>query len=193
VSVESNFNVSSRDIWSHGSGRQLRDLLASALSTLLMMGEGKRPAYFSSPWMSDFVLLENYYREYEGLSPDLADQSEIRFSDYLPRLSRKLPVRIITTRSDTSEAFLKNLQVRGISKIEYRYAEDEYHEKGILAPSFYIEGSMNITYSGVYVRGEKITYHTNSDVQGANKIAGAYLEYERRWKNLAEASFMQMQ
>ena len=34
------FRDSSRDVWSHGSGRQLRDLLSSALSTLLMIGRG---------------------------------------------------------------------------------------------------------------------------------------------------------
>jgi hypothetical protein len=179
------FRDSSRDVWSHGSGRQLRDLLSSALSTLLMMGEEVRPAYFSSPWMSDFVLFDNHFREYEALFPDLADQTELRFSDYLARLSGKLPVRIITTRSDTSESFISKLRAHGVSRVQCRFAESEYHEKGILAPSFYIEGSMNITYSGVYVRGEKITYHTNSDAQGASKIASAYLEYDRRWNNLA--------
>jgi hypothetical protein len=149
-----------------------------------MMGEEKRPAYFSSPWISDFVLFENRFREYGALFPDMADQAEIRFSDYLIRLTTRLPVRIITTRSETSEAFLKSLELRHALKIPHRFAEDEYHEKGILAPSFYIEGSMNITYSGVYVRGEKITYHSTWGAQGANKIAAAYLEYNRRWEAL---------
>jgi len=106
-------------------------------------------------------------------------------SDYLARLSVKSPVRVITTKSDASESFISNLRLRGAIRVQCRYAENEYHEKGILAPSFYIEGSMNITYSGVYVRGEKITYHSNSDAQGASKIASAYLEYDRRWNNLS--------
>jgi hypothetical protein len=177
--------ATSRDVWSHGGGQQLRDLLGSALGTLLLVGVEAKPAYFSSPWISDFVLFQNSYREFGALFPEIADQSEIRFSDYLLRLSRKLPVRIITTRSETSEGFIKRLEMSGESKIKHRFARDEYHEKGILAPSFYIEGSMNITYSGVYVRGEKITYHTALNQQGANKIAGTYLEYNRRWENLA--------
>lgn len=174
----------SRDIWSHGGGRQLRDLLTSALSTLLLMDEVSRPAYFSSPWISDFILFENHYREFVALFPELADQGEIRFSDYLLRLALKVPVRIITTRSDASEGFIGSLSLRTPNNIQHRFAKDEYHEKGILAPSFYIEGSMNITYSGVYVRGEKITYHSVWTKQGANKITSAYLEFDRRWKNL---------
>jgi hypothetical protein len=35
----------SRDVWSHGSGQQLRDLLASSLSTLMLL-EGEKHAYF---------------------------------------------------------------------------------------------------------------------------------------------------
>ena len=90
----------------------------------------------------------------------------------------------MTTRTETSEAFLKNLESQEPSRIHHRFGPNEYHEKGILAPSFFIEGSMNITYSGVYVRGEKITYTTTWNPEGANKIARAYLEYGRRWEIL---------
>lgn len=176
-----------RDIWSHGSGRQLRDLLASSLSTLLLMEPGEKPVYVSSPWMSDFVLFENRYREYEFLFPDLADHGEILFSHYLLRLARKLPVRLITTKNDTSNAFLNALQIaRGPALPHWRFADDGYHEKGLLAPSFYIEGSMNFTYSGVYVRGEKVTYYCGLGKHGAKKILSAYLEFDRRWRLLGE-------
>lgn len=182
------FFPNSRDIWSHGSGSQLRNLLASALSTLLLMEGKDRPVYISSPWISNFVLFQNHYREFEALFPDLADHLEIRFSDYLKRLARKLPVRIITTKNDVSEAFLANfLQIGPPPMVRYRFAKEEYHEKGLLAPSFYIEGSMNFTYRGVYVSEEKITYHCGLGQHGAQKILTAYLEFERRW-NLLEKS-----
>jgi len=182
------FSANSRDIWSHGSGSQLRDLLSSALSTLLLM-EGKgRPIYISSPWISDFVLFQNNYHEFEALFPDLADQIEIRFVDYLKRLARKFEVRIITTKNEISEAFLSNFpQMNFPPKVKYLFAKDEYHEKGLLAPSFYIEGSMNLTYRGVYVSGEKITYHCGVGQHKAQKILSAYLEFDRRWNLLAES------
>lgn len=174
----------SRDIWSHGSGSELRDLLASSFCTLLLLEGETQPVYFSSPWMSDFVLFENRFHEFERLFPELDTSAEIKFSDYLVRLSRKLAVRIITTQSNASLSFLQRLKQIAGQNVQSRFVPDEYHEKGILAPSFYIEGSMNITYHGVYIRGEKITYHHAQNSHSARKIAGAYLEYNRRWANL---------
>lgn len=180
MALEQGFRQASRDVWSHGSSQHLRELLASSLSTLLLL-EGDKHAYFSSPWVSDFVLFENHFGQFSALFPGFSDQAEIRFSDYLVCLAKKLPVRIITTNSEVSFGFRNQLELRHASRIQVRTAPDEYHEKGILAPSFYIEGSMNITYSGVYVRGEKVTYHAACNQQGASKISAAYLEYDRRW------------
>lgn len=183
--MELKFLETSRDVWSNGGGRELRDLLSSAFGTLLLIESNYQPVYLSSPWMSDFVLFENRFHEFDRLFPDLEEQSEVRLSDFIARLARKLSVRIITTETETSTHFLRRLQTVEAKNIQYRFAAEEYHEKGILAPSFYIEGSMNITFHGVYIRGEKITYHHANNSEGARKIAGAYLEYNRRWDNLA--------
>ena len=140
--------------------------------------------------MSDFALLGNRYREVVPLFPDDAERSEIRFVDFLVRLSRQRAVRIITTDTATSRAFLASpMLVAAVAtgRVEARLALREYHEKGILAPGFYIEGSMNITFSGVYVRDEKVTYHSASDAAGQDKVARAYLEFSRRWDSLAPA------
>lgn len=177
--------ATSRDIWSHGSSQELPDFLASSLATLLMLGPHNQPAYFSSPWMSDFVLFDNRFGAFTALIPSMADCPRIRFSDYLAQLARLMPVRLITTRTDTSLAFLQSPTLHRPSQLHWRFAPDEYHEKGILAPSFYIEGSMNITYSGLFVRGEKVTYHTVPASGHHPKIGAAYLEFDRRWDLLA--------
>jgi hypothetical protein len=179
---------SSRDLWSHGSSQSLRDLLASALTTLLLMPNAGRAVYFSSPWMSDFVLLDNHFRQFGDLFPDRDSQSEIRFSEYLAELSRIQEIRLITVRNQTSEAFLRSPMLVANSKIRVCFATDEHHEKGILAPSFYIEGSMNITYSGVNVRGEKVTYHADASAASKQKLLRAYLEFDRYWDVLRGTS-----
>jgi hypothetical protein len=176
----------SRDVWSHGSGNALRDLLSSALASLLMGPSGKEPAYFSSPWMSDFPLFENYHGDFVALFPELADERRIRFSEYLRHLSRKRPVRIITVNNQSSEYFAKSPAFQGGAGVQFRFAPETYHEKGALTPAFYIEGSMNITYSGVYVRGEKITYHSGAEPALLAKIGKAYLEFNRRWDQLGK-------
>ena len=64
-------------------------------------------------------------------------------------------------------------------------SNDKLHEKGILTPLFYIEGSMNITFSGVMLNDEKVIFHAGDDLPVRARIQNAYLEFERRWKLLS--------
>lgn len=177
--------LQSRDIWTHGGGWPLPDLLRSTLASLLLLERQERAAYFASPWITDFDLFDNRFRDYAVLFPRLADQSWIRFSDYLAKLSTTLNVRLLTTDNDRSSAFMCLPTIQGASNIDFRLGDSKFHEKGILAPSFYIEGSMNITHHGVRVRGEKVVYHSFVGTRLPAKIAGAYLEFDRHWATLA--------
>lgn len=176
--------LQSRDIWTHGGGWPLPDLLRSALASLLLLGEQERPAYFASPWITDFDLFDNRFREYAALFPRLAEQPWIRFSDYLNRLATKLDVRLLTTDNARSSAFMSIPTLQTTTRIVCRLGDSKYHEKGILAPTFYFEGSMNITHHGVRVRGEKVVYHSVVGRGLPSKIANAYLEFDRHWKTL---------
>jgi hypothetical protein len=173
----------SRDIWTHGGGWPLPDLLRSAFASLLLLEKSERAAYLVSPWITDFDLFDNRFRDYSALFPRLADQPWIRFSDYLAKLSAKLEVRLLTTDNDRSAAFMCLPTIRD-ANILCRIGPRGFHEKGILAPSFYIEGSMNITHHGVRVRGEKVVYHSFEGTRPPPKIAGAYLEFDRHWAAL---------
>lgn len=175
----------SRDIWTHGGGWPLPDLLRSALASLLMLGSQDRAAYFASPWITDFDLFDNRTRDYAALFPRLAEQPWIRFSDFLQALSSQIDVRLLTTDNDRSAAFMDNPALRAATRVAVRFGDSKFHEKGILAPTFYIEGSMNITHHGVRVRGEKVVYHSVAGVGLPAKIASAYLEFDRHWKTLA--------
>ena len=178
-----------RDVWKYGSSQRLHELLSSALITLLLPGSEGRSVYFASPWMSDFNLFENGAREVSALFPVLADRATIRFVEFLKTLSDRHDVRIITARNRVSDAFVDRL--RGISEggaqrsLRVRISPQETHEKGILAPAFYIDGSMNITHMGVHVNGEKIAYHADAAGESAARIASAYFEFDRRWALLA--------
>jgi hypothetical protein len=143
--------------------------------------------------MSDFALFDGRFGAYRTLFPALAGNDWIMFSDYLVRLAAGgTDVRIITNHTAVSEHFLTTSPIReaiahgtvGSGMLSARYADERYHEKGILAQSFYIEGSMNITYNGVLIRGEKVTYHTAGQSGRHPKIAAAYLEFDRRWRQL---------
>ena len=173
-----------RDIWSHGNGTQAVDLVSSALATLLLLSGNGSSVYFSSPWISDFPLLNNQFRQFSALFPHLDARAEIRFGDILVSVARRMPVRIITVDNEVSNNFVRSPLLRDCPGVTVRYAPEAHHEKGILTPWFYIEGSMNITYHGVHIRGEKITYHVGASNEGRRKIARAYLEFDRYWSTL---------
>src|SRR5262245_48873108 len=120
----------SKDIWSYGSASQLRDVLRSALALLFFSRPDARVVYFSSPWMSDFVLFDNTFEQFCGLFPELSDTTNILFSDYLARLSQDRDVRIITVATDASRTFLASPTLRH-TRLSHRFASPEYHEKGI--------------------------------------------------------------
>jgi len=174
--------VTSRDLWSHGTGRQLPDLVSSALLALLLRTDDPRPAYFCSPWMTQFSVASNAFDNFVPLFPDISGRHEILFATYLVRLARDRVVRLVTTDKPPSREFLATSGLR--SAVEIRVVEDGFHEKGILAPGFYLEGSMNLTHNGVYVNGEKVTYHVGGDPEGDERLARAYLEFNRRWETL---------
>ena len=174
----------SRYIWSHEAVSLHKDLLASCCSSLLLSTTSRQPVYFSSPWMSNFVLFANPFNEWAGLFPDIANQVEIHFAEFLKRLSSIRPVRLVLVANPTSKAFVRIPAIEGTSAIETRFAPETYHEKGILTDEFYIEGSMNLTYSGVHRNHEKIVFHPR--VGNEDKINLAYIHFNRFWKKLGE-------
>jgi hypothetical protein len=174
----------SRDLWSNGSSAALRDILVASLASLLLHPRDDRPAYFSSPWMTDFPLFDNEFRQFSTLIADRAAEPRIWLGSFLGALARRRPVRVIVVQHPPSLTFA-NHQVFQEGRVALRFAPETYHEKGILTPLFYLEGSMNLTYSGVYVRDEKITYHAGSDEATAERISRAYLEFGRLWENLS--------
>lgn len=173
----------SRTVWKHGSGPQIRDAVASALLSLLLPG-GRQPVYVASPYMSDFVLFDNSTRALAGVVPRLADHGVIRFSDYLLALAERIEVRVMT--SPRSQVFVELLRsaVPAHARLHVRVGDEGSHEKAIVADGLCIAGSMNFTYSGLHVNGERIDVYTGDDQTARRYIADAYLELATRWERL---------
>jgi hypothetical protein len=172
------------DLWSNAANLELRQLFRSAMATLLLLDTPSRPIYVCSPWISEFVVFENRFGEFSQLVPGIGEQSSIRLSDCLRQLARLHEVRIISRRTDVTQSFLS---IPGLTEdgVRATLADDDLHEKGFLTPIFYFEGSMNITYSGVHMNKEKLLYHSGRDPEVARRLSLAYLELDRRWKQLA--------
>lgn len=177
--------MASRDIWSRAGSLQVRDLLASVLSSRLLMTASDAPLYVCSPYLTDFPLFDNSFGQFQPLfrsCPEFAEQDAILFSQALIEVSSRMPVRIISVPGEYALPFLRATVRDKVPNISGRYASVLYHEKGLLCSAFYLEGSMNFTYSGVYRRDEKITAHTPDTSEGQQKIAAATLEFNRLWE-----------
>ena len=173
------------DLWSNAANVQLRSLFRSALATLLLLEQRSRPIYLCSPWISDFVLFDNRFRQFDELVPAAGGSSRVRLSDCLRQLARLHAVRVVSRDTEATRGFLASAQLSQ-SSVEVKLADDALHEKGLLTPIFYFEGSMNITYSGVHINTEKVAYHAGDERAVIERIAKAYLELDRRWVQLGK-------
>jgi hypothetical protein len=177
--------MASRDIWSHAGTLHVRDLLASLLGARLLALEDAQPLYLCSPYLTDFPVFDNAFGQFQPLFRGrlaLGERPSILFSEALAELSCRCPVRIVGVHGEYADAFLRAAVSAANPNIAGRYASELLHGKGLLCPAFYIEGSMNFTYSGVYRRDEKITAHTPDTPEGRGKIAAATLEFNRLWQ-----------
>lgn len=145
-----------------------------------------QPFYVCSPYLTDFPLFDNAFGQFQPLfrnRPEFGEQPSILFSQALAELSFRTPVRLIGVPGEYANAFLRSAVRSNSPNIAGRYASALHHEKGLLCSAFYIEGSMNFTYSGVYRRDEKITAHTPDSPEGRATIAAAALEFNRLWES----------
>lgn len=173
------------DIWSNSASSQLRELLSSALACLLLRTDWSDQAvYICSPWISEFPVFDNRYGQFDSLVPALRGSSRIGLASVLLALGTRTEVRIISKQTEATKGFLwaSRFAEAEESNVQVRMAGNELHEKGILTPDFYLEGSMNITYSGVRVNKEKVSYHAGNDRQVIERITTAYAELDRRWE-----------
>lgn len=171
------------DLWSNATSSQLRSLFRSALATLLLLEHRSRPVYLCSPWISDFTVFDNRFRQFDEVVPVARGSTRVRLSDCLKQLSRVHQVRVVSRNTEATRQFLLNARLEE-SGIEVKIADDSLHEKGLLSPLFYFEGSMNITYSGVHINTEKVAYHAGEEREVVERMAKAYLELDRRWLQL---------
>ena len=99
----------SRDIHSRDGGKNVRDLLVSFFSTMLLSKPSPNPMYLISPWLSDFRLLDNEFGQFKDLFKYNAGFSEkpyLLFSEILIEVSWHLPIRIVTWPDDKSKTFI---------------------------------------------------------------------------------------
>lgn len=161
----------SRIIRSHRGSQHLLDTLISLLAL-----EAVKPSpeiYIVSPWISNAPIIQNANHGMSDLFP-LIQTSTVHFADILKMFTWSGSTVRLICNPDTQYT-RELLNILG-SKMEYRALQD-HHEKGIITSNFYIHGSMNITYNGIYINGECVRVTTEQ-----SEINSAILSSRARWE-----------
>lgn len=163
--------MSNRIIRSFGGSYVLRDYLVS-----LFVSEAMNPSkemYLISPFLSNSLLIENHHNQYTDVFPMIRSKM-IYLTDILSTLAWKgMSVRIIC---DHEREETKPLIDSLYNQVEFRKLEQN-HDKGLVTHHVFVHGSMNFTYSGIYVNKESI--RTTTD---ASEVNGALIAFRQRWE-----------
>jgi len=165
-----------RQIFLHGplGKRQLREVLSSQLSALLIQPE---PIWLVSPWVSDFLLLDNRAGQWNALNPDWTGR-KILFSELLAELvNQGCNFNLVTRDLPENKEFIVSFKEKLSAGAKYKIIfAPEVHSKGFLTSKFFFEGSMNFTFSGAYRNDELVKLKVDNDA-----ISEALIEFKERY------------
>ncbi|MEH7251794.1 phospholipase D-like domain-containing protein DpdK [Neobacillus niacini] len=163
--------MSNRIIRSFGGSYVLRDYLVS-----LFVAEAMNPSrelYLISPFLSNSPLIENRHNQYTDVFP-LIKSKTIYLSDILSTLAWKgMTVRIICDHErEETKPLIEALN----DQVDFRKLEQN-HDKGLVTNNVFVHGSMNFTYSGIYINKESIRTTANQ-----SEVNEALIAFRQRWE-----------
>lgn len=158
---------------SRHSRSEVRGLLQAILTAELV--KPSSPLWITSPWISDIRVLDNRSSQFE-IDEDWGP-TEVPLSKVLVAIATRGGSIVITTTSDsTNRNFIERLHDeslrRGVQdRIVVQYDDEEQlHEKAIIGDDFVLDGSMNLTFSGVMIRRERVTFETAPHMVAAARL-----------------------
>ncbi len=163
-----------RQVLSSPRLRQIPDLLQSIVAAELLVPS--KHFWLVSPWISDIPLLDNDAGSFSTFEPEWPF-ARIRLSQILHYLAESGTQITVVTRDVEHNRQFHNAVASLASAERLRFLfSDELHAKGILADQFYLSGSMNFTYNGIYANTEVLHLITDSRL-----IAEAHLSMRECW------------
>jgi hypothetical protein len=151
---------------------EVRELLeAIFVAELLVPSES---IWVVSPWITDIEILDNRSGAYSALGPQWGPR-KIRLSEIFGAILDRTHL-IVVGRPDThNEVFFQKLEdiasASGTIGNLTIIRREQLHLKGILGSHYYLSGSMNLTYNGVEINEEGVTFETTESETAAARIA----------------------
>jgi hypothetical protein len=134
--------------------------------------------FIVAPWISNVVVFDNRSAHFSAINPEWGER-EIGIVDVLIQLARSgTTVKMAVRPEDHNQQFIRTMreasEEEGVGdKIAISEIEN-LHTKGILADSWVILGSMNLTRNGIEINEEYLTYEI-----GRPEIAQARIHFDR--------------
>jgi phosphatidylserine/phosphatidylglycerophosphate/cardiolipin synthase-like enzyme len=127
-----------------------------------------------SPWISDFVLLDNGSGRFDAINPQW-QRREIRLVDCVLQFMTNGTRVIVVTRPDShNQTFLDRLGDRaleaGLGDGFQVFLRERLHTKGILTAGGLLLGSMNLTYGGLELNDESVYYETSTEAKAKARV-----------------------
>ena len=153
---------------------ELKDLLQT-----IFIGEILSPSkclWIISPWISNIEVINNESGSFNHLDPNWAKRQIRIIEVFIKILSMGSHLVIATRPVDHNQNFLNKLtdytDEYGYNNNLTIYKNEILHNKGILGNNCYLNGSMNITYNGIEILDEQVTFNI-----GETDIAEAKLVF----------------
>jgi hypothetical protein len=159
-----------------GQSLALVDLVQAVFAAELLAPS--QPLWIASPWITNLELLDNTGRQYAGIMPSWPPR-QVRLIEVLEALIHRGGRLVVVTRDvDINRPLLDEVRRRGWPSRSYvEILTDTIHEKGITGEGFTLDGSMNLTNTGLRIKEEYVIYSTKSEVVGKRR-----LEFRDRWQ-----------
>ena len=154
----------------------VRELLQSVFLTELVAPSDQR-VWLVSAWISNIAVVDNRSGTFNAIGPDWGHR-EVRLAELaIDLIARGAHVGIVTNFERHNDAFLYEAKTlatdRGLQSGLFIKQQKNFHTKGILTSRGLISGSMNLTYNGLEINDETITF----DI-GSRELASARLNFE---------------
>jgi len=144
---------------------EIRDLLSSVFTQELLVPSPVLTII--APWLSNVTIIDNQAGNFSGINPDWPHRA-IRLNEVLVQLAQVgTDLRIAVRPDDHNRSFARKMtdsaEEGGVAERLRLVAIENLHTKGLLGQSWVILGSMNLTWNGIEINEEYVSYETTPD------------------------------
>jgi phosphatidylserine/phosphatidylglycerophosphate/cardiolipin synthase-like enzyme len=142
------------------SQHAVREVLCMVFAQELLAASGE--VFIVAPWISNIIIFDNRLGQYATLNPEWP-RREVRLVEVLVAMATNGTALHIHTRPDEHNKSFKRRFIEAMSdaglhdQLYWCDTNAKLHTKGVLTDRALVDGSMNLTESGVALNDEVVT------------------------------------